>query len=193
MLQAKWRAEGVVRHEERGRARDSAHVEGLEAVPLRETRLALGTLITIREARDSDTGDLLALRRELWPHHDAEEEALQLKATFAGRASSLPLALFVAAEGVHIVGFVEVGLRSHADGCDAMRPVGFVEGWYVKSDRRRRGIGGALLAKAEAWARELGCTEMGSDALADNELSQHAHEALGYSIVDRCVHYRKAL
>jgi hypothetical protein len=32
-----------------------------------------------------------------------------------------------------------------------------------------------------------------SDAIIDNELSQRAHEALGYEVVDRCVHYRKRL
>jgi serine/threonine protein kinase len=34
---------------------------------------------------------------------------------------------------------------------------------------------------------------MASDAIIDNELSQRAHEALGYEVVDRCVHYRKRL
>jgi hypothetical protein len=50
-----------------------------------------------------------------------------------------------------------------------------------------------LLAKAEGWARSHRCVEMASDAIIDNELSQRAHEALGYEVVDRCVHYRKRL
>jgi hypothetical protein len=25
----------------------------------------------------------------------------------------------------------EVGLRSHAEGCDAVRPCGFLEGWHA--------------------------------------------------------------
>ena len=37
------------------------------------------------------------------------------------------------------------------------------------------------------------CVEIASDATIDNELSQRAHEALGYQVVDRCVHYRKEL
>jgi aminoglycoside 6'-N-acetyltransferase I len=34
---------------------------------------------------------------------------------------------------------------------------------------------------------------MASDALIDNEPSIDAHEALGFEIVDRCVHFRKNL
>jgi aminoglycoside 6'-N-acetyltransferase I len=71
--------------------------------------------------------------------------------------------------------------------------VGYIEGWYVSEDYRGRGIGKNLLAKAEEWARSHKCVEMASDALIDNQLSQRVHEALGYEVVDRCVHYRKSL
>jgi aminoglycoside 6'-N-acetyltransferase I len=50
-----------------------------------------------------------------------------------------------------------------------------------------------MLTEAENWARSHKCVEMASDALIDNELSQRAHEALGFEVVDRCVHYRKKL
>ena len=106
----------------------------------------------------------------------------------------MPAVFFVAeANGCNLVGFLEVGLRSHADGCDDAQAVGYIEGWYVTDNHQRQGIGARLLAAAEDWAREKGCVEMASDALIENEGSQRAHEALGYSVVDRCVHYRKAL
>jgi aminoglycoside 6'-N-acetyltransferase I len=34
---------------------------------------------------------------------------------------------------------------------------------------------------------------MASDTWLDNLGSQSAHEALGFEVVDRCVHYRKRL
>jgi aminoglycoside 6'-N-acetyltransferase I len=34
---------------------------------------------------------------------------------------------------------------------------------------------------------------MASDPWLDNVASQTAHEALGFEVVDRCVHYRKVL
>ena len=106
----------------------------------------------------------------------------------------MPLINLVAeASDQRLVGFLEVGLRSHADGCDPSRAVGFIEGWYVADGHRHQGIGRKLLTAAENWARVQGCVEMASDTWVDNELSQRVHEALGYAVVDRCVHYRKSL
>jgi aminoglycoside 6'-N-acetyltransferase I len=112
-----------------------------------------------------------------------------------GKASSaLPLVSLVAeATDGKIVGFLEVGLRSRADGCDPSGAIGFIEGWYVVEDQRRQGIGRKLLLRAEDWARGEGCGEMASDTPIDNELSQLVHETLGYKVVDRCVHYHKVL
>jgi aminoglycoside 6'-N-acetyltransferase I len=106
----------------------------------------------------------------------------------------MPLIIFVAevSDGTW-VGFLEVDLRSHADGCNPSQAVGYIEGRYVAEDYRHPGVGKKLLAKAEDWARSHRCLEMASDAIIGNELSQRAHEALGYEVVDRCVHYRKRL
>jgi aminoglycoside 6'-N-acetyltransferase I len=92
-----------------------------------------------------------------------------------------------------LIGFVEVGLRSHADGCDESQAVGFLEGWFVNKDWRGLGIGRMLIEAAEEWASRQGCKEMASDTWIDNEPSQRAHEAMGYEVMDRCVNYRKRL
>src|SRR5512146_2910120 len=111
----------------------------------------------------------------------------------AGQVLTMPLALRPEAADGTLAGFVEVDLRSHADGCNPAQPVGYIEGWYVAEAYRERGVGKRLLAAAEDWARSHNCIEMASDAVIDNEVSQQAHEALGYEVVDRCVHYRKRL
>lgn len=92
-----------------------------------------------------------------------------------------------------VIGFLDVDLRSHADGCNPANPVGYVEGWFVYEPFREQGAGRELMLAAEKWAREQGCAEMASDVLLDNEGSQRAHAALGYEVVDRCVHLRKTL
>lgn len=151
--------------------------------------------VRIRPICPSDLDQLALLREALWPESSAEEHALELRLLLDGKAASTtPLTIFVAeADDQTLVGFLEVGLRSHADGCNPAQPVGYIEGWYVDEDYRHRGVGKMLLAAAEDWARSHNCVEMASDALIDNELSQRVHERLGYEVVDRCVHYRKRL
>jgi aminoglycoside 6'-N-acetyltransferase I len=151
----------------------------------------------IRAARPSDLDQLVSLFEALWPQTSAAEHARELDLILAGNTAAvlpMPLIIFVAVtDDAKLVGFVEVDLRSHADGCNPLHPVGYVEGWYVAADQRHLGIGTRLLAQAEDWARSHGCIEIASDTLIDNALSQRAHEALGYEVVDRCVHYRKRL
>lgn len=151
--------------------------------------------ICIRLAQPRDCVHLSRLRKALWPESSAEQHAGELAPILNGNAcSTMPMGILVAETADRtLVGFLEAGLRSHADGCNASRPVGYIEGWYVAESHRRRGIGSELIVAAENWARSQGCAEMASDTWIDNEVSQRVHEVLGYEVVDRCVHYRKAL
>ncbi|HLJ18357.1 MAG TPA: GNAT family N-acetyltransferase [Bryobacteraceae bacterium] len=151
--------------------------------------------ICIRAAQPSDCNQLARLREALWPESPIEEHGREVAAILNGEAClTTPFIIFVAeAADRTLAGFLDARLRSHADGCDASRPVGYIEGWYVAESCRQRGIGSELLVAAENWARSLGCVEMASDTWIDNELSQRVHQALGYEVVDRWVHYRKAL
>lgn len=149
----------------------------------------------VRLASLEDLDQLSQLRRGLWPDLVIEESVQELRAILGGeQIGTLPLAIFVAeANDGALLGFIEVGMRSHADGCDPRVPVGFIEGWFVRESHRRQGLGAQLATAAEDWARGQGCLEMASDIWIDNEPSQRVHEALGFEVVDRCVHYRKAL
>ena len=150
--------------------------------------------VIIRLAHTSDCSHLSRMRAALWPESSAEEHARELQPILDGTPSfPFPLVNFVAETSGQLVGFLEVDLRSHADGCDPSHAVGFIEGWYVDPDWRGQGIGRKLLAAAEDWARAQGCLEMASDTWIANELSQRIHEAAGFTVVDRCVHYRKGL
>jgi aminoglycoside 6'-N-acetyltransferase I len=71
--------------------------------------------------------------------------------------------------------------------------VGYIEAWFVYGDYRRTGVAAELVKAAENWAREKGCTEMGSDTWLDNEVSIKAHHKLGYYEVERLVHFAKQL
>lgn len=145
---------------------------------------------SIRPYLPDDRPEWLRLRLGLWPDETAEGHAAEMGGYFAGPR---PAAVIVAARpDGGLCGFVEVGIRDYAEGCDTAR-VGYVEGWYVDPDARRRGIGRALIAAAENWAIEQGCREMASDAELANTASQAAHGRLGYAEVGRSVHFRKPL
>jgi len=90
------------------------------------------------------------------------------------------------------VGFIELSIRPHAEGCTSDR-VAFVEGWFVEAGHRGRGVGAALMAAAEEWARARQCTELASDTQTFNEESIAAHNALGFEEVERLVCFRKSL
>ncbi len=152
-------------------------------------------MITIRPAEAKDWKELAVLRTLLWPDGPYEEHLGELETgPSAWGQPDFPVAWLVAEDDSGaMIGFLEVGLRSHADGCDTRRPVGYVEGWFVREEHRRKGIGAALLRAAEDWARAHGCREMASDTLIDNTTSETAHRAMGFEIVDRCTHFRKPL
>jgi aminoglycoside 6'-N-acetyltransferase I len=151
--------------------------------------------VTIRPARLADAPALGHMRAALWPDGTIDHHTREITALLEGRALlTMPWAHFVAVDAAgEAIGFVEVDLRSHANGCDPAQPVGFIEGWFVVEQHRGRGVGRQLIAAAEAWARAQGCREMASDVEVHNEPSQGAHKALGYAVVDRCVNYRKPL
>jgi aminoglycoside 6'-N-acetyltransferase I len=129
------------------------------------------------------------MRRALWGDCPDEQQVREMEEILA----SDPEEVFFAErpEG-GLCGFLEVSLRSRANGCDST-PVGYIEGWYVDEDVRRRGIGRALVQAAESWARFRGCRQMASDAELWNEVSHRAHGALGYQETARLVLFKKDL
>jgi aminoglycoside 6'-N-acetyltransferase I len=151
--------------------------------------------LSIRVAQGIDLEEVAQMMASLWPDAAIEEVKAELQSKLKQEPpGTLPAAIVVAqVDDGPLIGFLEVGLRSHADGCNPAQPVGFVEGWFVDEGFRGQGIGRGLMDAAEEWARGHGCLEMASDALIDNDPSLKAHEALGFEVVDRCVHFRKSL
>jgi len=144
----------------------------------------------VRLAIESDKTEWIRMRTALWPEYP-DDHPVEIEQFF--RAPRDDLATFVAdsADG-RLCGFLEAGTRPYAEGC-LSSPVGYIEGWWVDAEHRRRGIGASLVAAAEDWARGIGLTEMASDADLANAISQDAHRALGYSEADRIVCFRKQL
>jgi aminoglycoside 6'-N-acetyltransferase I len=149
-------------------------------------------LAAIRTAKPGDARQVLHMFKTLWPDESGHAAHIRGLLTRTAR-STQPLVLFVAEAAGKLVGFIEVGLRSHANGCDPIRRVGFLEGWYVAQGFRRQGVGAKLVVAAEKWCRAQGCREMASDTWANHRLSVAAHQALGYEVEGRYINFRKSL
>ena len=146
----------------------------------------------VRSVSRGEAASWLAMRVALWPEGTVESHGQEIERFFAGELR-MPLAVLVAASDTGaLVGFAELSIRPYAEDCMTDR-VAYLEGWYVVPEMRRRGVGRALVASAEEWARAQGCTEFASDALLDNLDSAAAHEALGFTETVRIRCYRKDL
>ena len=149
-------------------------------------------MIHIRAATADDAPPWIRMRKALWPEGAGDSHAREVEQFFGGELH-MPLEVLLALDDSGAaVGFVELSIRAYAEDCVTDR-VAYLEGWYVEPQARRQGVGGALIAAAEAWAKAQGCTEFASDALLDNEVSAAAHRALGFdeTVLLRC--FRKGL
>jgi aminoglycoside 6'-N-acetyltransferase I len=143
-----------------------------------------------RPVTRADADAWLELRCALWPE-DSDAHRQAIERFFSGDRRE-PAEVLLAFEGDAPVGLAELSIHNIVDGCRTGN-VGYLEGWYVVPAARRRGVGRALIAAAESWARAQGCTEFGSDAAIDNSVSIAAHHALGFEETSRGCLFRKDL
>jgi len=144
----------------------------------------------IRPLRPDEREAWLVMRGLLWPELSREQLVSEQDEILA--AAETVCVIVAERDGGGLAGFVEVSLRDWAEGCTT-GPVGYLEAWYVRPEHRRTGVGRSLIAAAERWAAERGCTEMGSDAELANTVSHAAHRALGYAECLRIVCFHKKL
>ncbi len=144
---------------------------------------------TIRRTAPEDKPEWLRMRKGLWPEAPLDYLSLDLDKLLADTDAGI----FVASDPQgQLIGFIEAGLRDYGEGCNTS-PVGYIEAWYVDPHMRGQKLGQDLVYTAEQWAREKGCTEMGSDTWLENEASINTHLKLGYYEVERLVHFVKRL
>ena len=146
----------------------------------------------IRPVGPQDRNEWVRLRRALWPDGTLEEHERDADRFLAGHRHEPAEVLIALDHNDGAIGFAELSIRNIVDSCRTDR-VGYLEGWYVIPEARRQGIGAALIAAAERWAKSAGCREFASDARLDNEVSHRAHAAVGFTETGRSVNFRKDL
>jgi GNAT superfamily N-acetyltransferase len=127
-----------------------------------------------READPGDAADLARLVRELGYEATTETMRGRLEAIAeAGRAAT-----FVAESGGVVVGFVGLRLERSYEYDD---PHVRVTALAVDEGHRHEGIGGVLLERAEAWARERGALLMFLTSGAQRTEAHAFYESHGWT------------
>lgn len=130
------------------------------------------------------------LSAELWPEQSAEETRRENQQIL----DSLDQIAFLAkTKERETIGFIELSLRHEYVAGAKTSPVVYMEGIYVKDGHRDRGIGAALIRRAEEWALSKGCNEIASDALLGNDGSINFHKRAGFQEVERTVAFIKTI
>lgn len=144
----------------------------------------------IRTVEKCDKAEWLMMRRALWP---AEKEAHEQEIEKFFNQTSIDIEnAFIACQGETIQGFLELNVRSFAEG-SRNSGVPYIEAWFVKPQFRNQGIGKNLIVHAENWAIERGFSEIASDTTLDNTRSIALHKHLGFQETERVVCFLKAL
>ena len=75
----------------------------------------------------------------------------------------------------------------------AMRPIVYLYDLYVDEPARRQGIGEALMARAEQYAREQNASRLTLETGVENRTAQSLYERLGYERETRFYAYNYGL
>jgi aminoglycoside 6'-N-acetyltransferase I len=145
-------------------------------------------MIKVAERRFSR--EWATLRNQLWPETFLAH--LEVIDRFFNHTYPHIHIAFLAQRATEVVGFLEVSLRSYAEGTETS-PVPYVEGWFVADSARGQGYGRALMECAAQWALMSGYSVLASDAELANAQGIGAHQALGFIEVARHVSMLKSL
>lgn len=127
------------------------------------------------------------LCNELWPHNSVHE---MLEAFNSGEYKNEYLCQI---DGLYVA-FLSLSVRSdYVEGKTDSKPVGYLEGIYVKPEYRKRGIAKALVEFAQKWVSEKGCSMLASDCELSNEDSRIFHNKIGFVEASINVHFKMEL
>lgn len=132
----------------------------------------------------------LPLRAVLWP--DCATDSDHDKHTLLNAPERNLVLIFTDQDG-NASGFAEASIRSDYVNGTHSSTVCFLEGLYVQPASRNLGIARQLVEGIQQWAEEMGCTELASDALLDNQASHAMHKSLGFVETERVVYFLKGL
>jgi GNAT superfamily N-acetyltransferase len=141
--------------------------------------------MAVRPARTEDAPALAVLAGQLGYPTSSEE----LSARLPEVAANPDAVILVAGERDDVRGWIHVELKRSLLAPLAAQVMGLV----VDERRRSEGIGAALLAAGEAWARERGCRSMLVGTRVTRERAHRFYRRAGYDLLKTSHFFEKGL
>ena len=139
----------------------------------------------VRPARLKDTARIAELCGQLGYPSSCEQVDARLRAHQGAEEH----AIFVGEQGQEVVGVLDVFVMRTVES----EPRAEVAALVVDEKCRSCGVGQLLLERAEAWAREHGCAEIGLRSNVIRERAHRFYERQGYRVVKTQKTFRKSL
>jgi len=145
--------------------------------------------ITYSDFQDSDFESLFQMGCKLWK--DTEETELRRLLTEVMERKNQRI--FLAKMNNMNVGFSMFSIRTDYVEGASQSPTGYLEGIFVESDFRNKGIAREFVRLGEAWCKAQGCIQIGSDTWLTDKDSRNFHKKVGFWEEDEIVHFLKDL
>jgi aminoglycoside 6'-N-acetyltransferase I len=144
--------------------------------------------IKYREAEEVDFPSLLKMGEQLWTKIKKDELATHLRNACNSSTKKVYIALTPEEEAV---GFSVFSIRTDYVEGATTSPTGYLEGILIEAEFRKLGIAKSFIQQGEAWCKEKGCTQLGSDTWLTATESRKFHKKLGFWEEDELVHFLK--
>jgi aminoglycoside 6'-N-acetyltransferase I len=136
----------------------------------------------------SNFDQLLSMSQKLWKDFDRHELEKLLQQSIASEKYHL---LMAKESSGKCVGFSMFSIRTDYVEGAVQSPTGYLEGIFVETDFRKRGIAKSFIQLGEIWCKEKGCTQMGSDTWLTDTESRAFHKRVGFWEEEEVVHFLK--
>jgi aminoglycoside 6'-N-acetyltransferase I len=125
----------------------------------------------------------------LWPDADLADQV----SYYSRMVGAEDATCYLIRDGSAPLGFIELSLRSdHVEGSRSS-PTAYIEGLYVRPEKRNQDIGRALIKLGEQWAMAHGLNQLASDSEIFNAQGIAFHTAVGFEEAVRTVHFIKEI
>lgn len=144
--------------------------------------------ISYNAFQKTDFESLLKMGLKLWKDYETAELRKQLEIVCS---SSNQKIIIAKNEKAIAIGFSIFSIRNdYVEGAN-QSPTGYLEGIYIASAFRNKGIARKFMQLGEQWLKANNCIQIGSDTWLTDIASRKFHKKIGFWEEEELVHFLK--